>query len=110
MQPLKHLCTTFLPPGRRCMHACTLSVIGRAPAPQLLAALDTQDLRAGFRVPGLVRFGAATDAYIGNTNGGPRMYVTIEDHLSHSTGERNRAFEVGQLGRHLTRKRPRLDL
>ena len=81
---------------------------GRAPAPQLLAALDMQGLRAGFRVPGLVRFGAATDAYIGNTNGGPRMYFNIEDHLSHSTGERNTAFEVGRMGPHLIQKRPRL--
>lgn len=46
------------------------------------------------RVPGLIRFGAATDAYIGNTNGGPRMYFNIEDHLAHSTGVRNVAFEA----------------
>ena len=61
---------------------------------QLLTALETQNLRSGLRIPGLIRFGAATDAYIGNTNGGPRMYWNLEDHLSHSTGERNVPFEA----------------
>lgn len=77
------------------MQACHAPVQDSLLAAQLLVALNAQNLRAGFRVPGLIRFGAATDAYIGNTNGGPRMYVNIEDHLSHSTGERNAAFEVG---------------
>lgn len=61
---------------------------------QLLTALDADNLKAGMRVPGLIRFGAATDAYIGNTNGGPRMYFNIEDHLAHSTGIRNVPFEA----------------
>ena len=64
---------------------------------QLLTALDADNLKAGMRVPGLIRFGAATDAYIGNTNGGPRMYFNIEDHLAHSTGSRNVPFEARRL-------------
>ena len=43
----------------------------------------------GFRTPGLIRFVTAQDFYLSNTNGGPRMYVNIEDYLSLSNGQPN---------------------
>eukprot|EP01023_Acetabularia_acetabulum_P065410 TRINITY_DN8655_c0_g1_i3.p1 TRINITY_DN8655_c0_g1~~TRINITY_DN8655_c0_g1_i3.p1 ORF type:complete len:582 (+),score=94.72 TRINITY_DN8655_c0_g1_i3:131-1876(+) len=49
-------------------------------------------LYEGFRSPALVRFVGEEDAYISNTNGGPRMYVNIEDHLIHN-GRNNQQFQ-----------------
>ncbi|EIE21168.1 hypothetical protein COCSUDRAFT_33813, partial [Coccomyxa subellipsoidea C-169] len=38
----------------------------------------------GFRVPPLIRFVSEEMPYLSNTNGGPRMFVNLEDHLSHT--------------------------
>ncbi|KAK9908861.1 hypothetical protein WJX75_003902 [Coccomyxa subellipsoidea] len=45
-----------------------------------------KDLAGGFAVPPLIRFVNGEEAYLSNTNGGPRMFFNIEDHLSMSTG------------------------
>lgn len=47
-----------------------------------------------FRTPGLIRFISAEDAYLSPTNGGPRMYINLEDHLSYNTGKLNKEFLV----------------
>jgi hypothetical protein len=43
----------------------------------------------GFRTPALIRFVTGEDFYISNTQGGPRMYVNIEDYLGLTTGKPN---------------------
>jgi hypothetical protein len=44
-----------------------------------------------------VRFVAGERAYLSNSHGGPRMYVNIEDYLSHATGRVNKEFQVSGL-------------
>jgi hypothetical protein len=48
----------------------------------------------GFRTPGLIRFVNEEEAYLSPTNGGPRMYINLEDHLSYNTGKPNKEFLV----------------
>ena len=52
------------------------------------------NLGLGFAVPPLIRFVNGEEAYLANTNGGPRMFFNIEDHLSFSTGVDNTMFQV----------------
>ncbi|KAK9908511.1 hypothetical protein WJX75_008992 [Coccomyxa subellipsoidea] len=47
----------------------------------------------GFRVPPLIRFVSGETPYLSNTNGGPRMFVNLEDHLSHTLKKPNLEFE-----------------
>jgi len=47
----------------------------------------------GFRTPALIRFVTGEDFYISNTQGGPRMYVNIEDYLSRSTNQPNTKWD-----------------
>jgi hypothetical protein len=46
----------------------------------------------GFRSPALIRFVSGNPFYLSHTNGGPRMFVNIEDHISRSTGKPNKEF------------------
>lgn len=41
----------------------------------------------GFRSPALVRFVAGERGYLSNTNGGPRLYINMEDYISAATGQ-----------------------
>jgi len=41
-----------------------------------------------------VRFVSAEDAYLSPTNGGPRMYINMEDYVKY-TGHYNTQFQVG---------------
>ena len=52
-----------------------------------------KNLYAGFRTPALVRFISGEDFYLSPSNGGPVMYVNIEDHLSLSSGRQNNEFD-----------------
>ncbi|EIE25101.1 hypothetical protein COCSUDRAFT_40439 [Coccomyxa subellipsoidea C-169] len=45
-------------------------------------AVIAENLGPGFAVPPLIRFVNGEEAYLANTNGGPRMFFNIEDHLS----------------------------
>jgi hypothetical protein len=64
------------------------------PAAQVVAAVTQQDLASGFVVPPLLRFVSAEGAYLSNANGGPRMFLNIEDHLTDSTGRVNARFQA----------------
>lgn len=57
-------------------------------------AVVAEDLAGGFAVPPLIRFVNGEEAYLSNTNGGPRMFFNIEDHLSMSTGVDNTKFQA----------------
>ena len=57
-------------------------------------AIGAQHLDEGFRIPALIRFVGQEMAYLSTSNDGPRMYVNIEDHLSHQTGLDNIPFQV----------------
>lgn len=48
-------------------------------------------------VPPLFRFVNGESAYLANANGGPRMFLNLEDHLSKSTGVVNAKFQVQHL-------------
>lgn len=50
-------------------------------------------LWSGTRTPFLTRFVKGEDGYLSNTNGGPRMYMNLEDFVLYSTGVRNAAFQ-----------------
>jgi len=50
------------------------------------------NLWQGFRTPGLLRFVAGEDFYVSMSNGGPRMYVNIEDYVTRSSGKPNDKF------------------
>jgi hypothetical protein len=50
-------------------------------------------LWSGTRTPFLTRFVKGEDGYLSNTNGGPRMYMNLEDFVLYSTGRRNAAFQ-----------------
>lgn len=43
--------------------------------------------RQGFRTQCLTRFISGEEYYISNTNGGPRMYINMEDYISRSNGD-----------------------
>ena len=58
------------------------------------AALWKSGLGEGFRVPALLRFVNEEDPYLAASNGGPRMYINMEDHLSHSLKTPNIPFQV----------------
>lgn len=49
--------------------------------------------RDSFRNPALIRFVSGEPFYLAPTNGGPRMYLNIEDWLSLSTGRVNQAYD-----------------
>lgn len=51
-------------------------------------------LYEGFRTPPLLRFVTAEEFYLSPTNGGPRMYVNMEDYISHSSGKPNEPFQA----------------
>lgn len=58
------------------------------------SALWKTGLGEGFRVPALLRFVSEEDPYLGQSSGGPRMYLNMEDHVSHTTKTPNVPFEV----------------
>ena len=58
------------------------------------SALWKTGLGEGFRVPALLRFVSQEDPYLGQSSGGPRMYLNMEDHVSHTTKTPNVPFEV----------------
>ena len=45
-------------------------------------------------MPALLRFVNNETPYLGMSNGGPRMYINMEDHVSHSLKKPNIPFEV----------------
>ena len=47
----------------------------------------------GFRTPALIRFVTGEDYYLSATQGGPRMYINIEDYITKSTKVRNAKFD-----------------
>ena len=53
-----------------------------------------RQLNVGFRTPALMRFVSGEDFYLSPSNGGPVMYVNIEDHLSLSSGRQNEEFDA----------------
>ena len=53
-----------------------------------------EDLYLGFPVPPLIRFVGEEEAFLSNANGGPRMFLNIEDHQSYQTGKPNLRFDV----------------
>ena len=53
----------------------------------------SQRLWEGFVTPMLIRFVREEDAYLSNTNGGPRAYVNLEDYLSYNTRRTNKHFQ-----------------
>lgn len=59
-----------------------------------MVALLKDGASEGFRVPGLIRFVNDETPYLSNTNGGARMFVNLEDHLSHTLKKPNLEFEV----------------
>lgn len=59
-----------------------------------VSALWKSGLGEGFRVPALLRFVNGEDPYLAMSNGGPRMYINMEDHVSHSLKKPNIPFEV----------------
>lgn len=46
------------------------------------------------RVPGLIRFVSEETPYLSNSHGGARMFVNLEDHVSHTLKKPNLEFEV----------------
>ena len=62
--------------------------------PQVEAAMNEEDLFGGFPVPPLIRFVGDEEAFLSNANGGPRIFLNIEDHQSYQTGESNLKFDV----------------
>lgn len=48
----------------------------------------------GMRVPGLIRFVSEETPYLSNSHGGARMFVNLEDHVSHTLKKPNLEFEV----------------
>ena len=56
--------------------------------------MQVRNLTKGFRIPGLIRFVNGEAGYLAPTNGGPRMYINIEDHLHWTTGMVNIEFQV----------------
>lgn len=67
---------------------------------QVARAVVAEDLGLGFAVPPLIRFVNGEQAYLANSNGGPRMFFNIEDHLSKSTGVENTKFQARPLSKY----------
>ena len=61
---------------------------------QVLGEIDSKQLGQGFRTPGLIRFVCQETGYLSPTSDGPRMFVNLEDYLSHTTGQPNTQFQV----------------
>lgn len=61
---------------------------------QVLGEIDSKQLGEGFRTPGLIRFVSQDTGYLSPTSDGPRMFVNLEDYLSHTTGTMNTEFQV----------------
>lgn len=61
---------------------------------QVQDAIAARNLDAGFRIPGLIRFIGQEKALLSNANDAPRMFINIEDHLTHQTGIENIQFQV----------------
>ena len=61
---------------------------------QVLGEIDSKQLGQGFRTPGLIRFVSQETGYLSPTSDGPRMFVNLEDYLSHTTGQPNTQFQV----------------
>lgn len=56
------------------------------------AIYGPENLWEGFRTPALVRFVSGEEFYLSPSNGGPVMYVNIEDYLTKTSGEENWRF------------------
>ncbi|CAK0783638.1 hypothetical protein CVIRNUC_006837 [Coccomyxa viridis] len=56
-------------------------------------AVAAENLGDGFLVPPLIRFVNGEGAYLSMSNGGPRAYFNIEDHISKSSGVENTKFQ-----------------
>ena len=61
---------------------------------QVGRAVAAENLGDGFLVPPLIRFVNGEEAYLSMSNGGPRAYFNIEDHISKSSGVENTKFQV----------------
>ncbi len=57
-------------------------------------AIQGSSLAEGFVLPNLIRFLNAEGAYLSNTQGGPRMFVNLEDDISGSTARVNARFQA----------------
>lgn len=68
---------------------------------QVLGEIDSKQLGQGFRTPGLIRFVSQETGYLSPTSDGPRMFVNLEDYLSHTTGQPNTQFQVWHTQRSL---------
>ena len=56
------------------------------------AIYGSENLWEGFRTPALVRFVSGEEFYLAPSNGGPVMYVNIEDYITKSSGVENWRF------------------
>ncbi len=65
-----------------------------------LAELWESGAKEGFLVPPLIRFVSEDAGYLAPTAGGSRMFINLEDHISHSTKKPNLPFEVGETHPH----------
>lgn len=63
-----------------------------------------EQLGAGFLVPPLIRFVNGEEAFLSMTNGGPRAFFNIEDHISKSSGVDNTNFQVSSMEDRFARK------
>ena len=61
---------------------------------QVGLAVAAENLGDGFLVPPLIRFVNGEEAYLAMTNGGPRAFFNVEDHISKSSGVENTKFQV----------------
>ena len=61
---------------------------------QVSRAVAAENLGDGFLVPPLIRFVNGEEAYLSMSNGRPRAYFNIEDHISKSSGMENTKFQV----------------
>ena len=64
---------------------------------QVVNEASSKNLGDGFRVPALIRFIGSEEGYLSNAQGGPRMFVNMEDHVSRQTGQPNQPFLVSSL-------------
>lgn len=86
---LDRQCQSLIQLPQVCDEACTKC----SPVVQL-AKLWDEGASQGFLVPPLVRFVSGDRGYLDMTNGGPRMFINLEDHISHTTKQPNLHFEV----------------
>ena len=68
--------------------------LSRDSSVQVGRAVAAESLGDGFLVPPLIRFVNGEEAYLSMSNGGPRAYFNIEDHISKSSGVENTKFQV----------------